>query len=198
METRWQPTFVSLQSLMGRILSIIHFSSLHCWELLRSFCTQLPTPSNICWTNNTPDNVGKLVLVHCGRSIRNINSSERFQSKNVERKGSHCTLTRCRQNLKLDYFTSFSRVPLKYELKCLPHFCRTIVYYLFFIVLWRCRCRSRSLRLFKNILERFSISGIIAIFWGDVSSTSLSLKALLSDESTVYKYQVHRILLESR
>ena len=45
LKTRWQQNFVSL---MSRILSIIHCTSLHCWELLRPFahnCQQHPTPA---------------------------------------------------------------------------------------------------------------------------------------------------------
>ena len=58
LKTRWQPNFVSLQGLMGRILPMIHSMSLHCRELyaLRAFahnCQHDPTYAEPTTANNT-------------------------------------------------------------------------------------------------------------------------------------------------
>ena len=66
LKTRWH--FVSLQSLLGRILPVIHCTSLHCWQLLSPFahdCQHHPTSAEATM-------LGVVACVYSGHEINDI------------------------------------------------------------------------------------------------------------------------------
>ena len=77
-ENNMAPNFLSLQSLMGRILPIIHCTSLHCWKLLRPFAhncqhlqnQQLPTMLEVVASVRTALNNEPLTFYFYFKTIR--------------------------------------------------------------------------------------------------------------------------------
>ena len=96
LKTRCQLNFVSLQSIMSCILPIIHCMSLRSWELLGlHVCTQLPTPSNICRTNNS-----------VGRELLNLSPWGLIQNTKDPSKNQHHHSTKRRDAIpKYNYYS---------------------------------------------------------------------------------------------